>query len=179
MDNLGYSSDYIERNGFFFVCDCVKPETMEIAFKLIEKLQNVEKSNNITYPKMLLFNMCDKVTETEFFNFIKEKVDAIENFKGKYKLDILKVSALTGQGINDAFRRFLGRIHQEMSNAKQNDGIPEQDDDNKDRLYLGDYSCGDGFKSFFFFFVCGNQTLTGCGFFRGDGRVDGSSLFRV
>ena len=128
-DSLGYGSSFIERNGFVFVCDCVKENTMETVFKLIENMNKIEKSNNLIYPKMILFNMMDKVSEKEFYKFIENKVNVIENYRSKYKIDIFRVSALTGQGIEDSIKKFVRGIHQEISNASQNNGVEEQEED--------------------------------------------------
>lgn len=162
MEILGCPSEHIERNGFIFVCDCVNENTMETAFKLIQKLQEVEKSNNLIYPKMLLFNMSDKVNENEFYEFIQKKEDDIETLKKKCELEFFKVSALTGQGINEAFKRFLGRIHQKLSNEKQNEGIQEADDDEDVRIYNAD--CNDKLNFYLRKLFCGREVdVPSCG----------------
>ena len=128
-DSLGYGSNFIERNGFVFVCDCVKENTMETVFKLIENMNKIERSNNLFYPKIILFNMSDKVNEKEFYKFIEKKIDVIENYKSKNKIDIYKVSALTGQCIEDAIKKFVRGIHQDFGYSHQNNGVEEQEED--------------------------------------------------
>lgn len=159
LDNLGYPSEIIERNGFVFVCDCSDSSNMETIFKLIEKLQEVEKSNNLNYPKMLLFNMCDKVNEDEFYEFIQKKSGDIENYKNKFKFEVFRVSALTGQGIDEAFKKFLGVIHENKSNEKQNEGINQDDDEEERDLKLDTIdSCNHCLKKY----SCGKASIPTC-----------------
>ncbi|MCQ2817808.1 MAG: ADP-ribosylation factor-like protein [archaeon] len=160
LDNLGYESEVIPRLGFVFVCDCEKLNTFDSVEKVIEKLQEIEKSNNLKYPKLILFNKSDKVDEEEFKEYIHKKQAALETFSGKYRMDILRVSALTGNGIVEAFKSFLTKIHQEQQNKKQNEGInePEGDEDEKDIAI----TCNDKLASFSKKAFCG-RNLFSCG----------------
>ena len=135
MDTIGYESEYIQRGGFIFVCDCENDKTLEQVIKVIEKLQEIEKSNNLIYPKLLLFNKCDKIVEKTFKENMKKYQRALEHFRSKFKIESLMVSALTGQGLIEAFKLFLSKIHQEQKNQRQNDGIQEPDDDEELKLY--------------------------------------------
>ena len=66
---------------------------------------------------------------------MKKYQRALEHFRSKFKIESLMVSALTGQGLIEAFKLFLSKIHQEQKNQKQNDGIQEPDDDEELKLY--------------------------------------------
>ena len=52
----------------------------------------------------------------------------MDSFKKKYKCDYYKVSALTSEGVGEAFRKFLSKIHQKKIDEKQNEGIEDAED---------------------------------------------------
>lgn len=160
MNSLGYSSPLIERSGFVFVCDCENPKTVDSIVKIIEKLQEIEKTNNLIYPKMILFNKSDKMNERTFKEDMKEYQGMLENFKTKFKIECVRVSALTGNGIVEAFTRFLGKIHQEKRDQKQNDGIAEPDDEDDMKLFKP--QCVDNLNMCSKNMFCGNK-LFSCG----------------
>lgn len=159
MDNIGYESDNIPRSGFIFVCDCENLKSFESIEKIIEKLQEVEKSNNLKYPKMILFNKSDRLNEEEFREYVQRKATVLESFKGRSKIDIFRVSALTGHGVEDAFKMFVTRIHQEQQNQKQNDGISEPEENSSNRW---NPSCEDSMASFSKKMFCGKNIFS-CG----------------
>lgn len=159
-ESLGTESEYINRGGFVFVCDCEKPETLDTIVKMIEKLQEIEKSNNLIYQKMLLFNKNDKINEQIFKEKFKKYLTVLENFKGKFKIDALRVSALTGQGIIESFKMFLSKIHQEQKNQRQNDGISEPDEEEDFKVFKP--GCVDNLNSISKSIFCGKR-LFSCG----------------
>ena len=160
MDNLGYDSEYIERSGFVFVCDCKNKSNLDTVIKIIEKMLEIEKSNNFVFPKLLLFNKYDKVSKMELAEYIQKKSTQLQSFQGKFKMDVLYVSALTGHGIDSAFKRFLSRIHQEMKNIKQNDGIEEPEDQDDEKFFKP--QCMDNLNSCTKNIFCGKRIFT-CG----------------
>lgn len=159
FDNLGYESENIPRSGFIFVCDCENLKTFDTVEKIIEKLEEIEKSNNLKYPKMILFNKSDRIKDDEFKEYVQKKQSVLETFKGKSKIDILKVSALTGHGVTESFKMFCTRIHQEEQNKKQNEGINEPDDD-KDKIF--EAGCSDKAAFYSKKIFCG-KNLFSCG----------------
>jgi GTPase SAR1 family protein len=124
----------IERLGFIFVCDSENMKSLENVTHIIKKLHEIEKTNNLIYPKCIFFNKADKVSEKFFKENLKQYASQLEAFKNKFKIDFLRVSALTGQGLIEGFRRFLSKIHQKKEDEDQNDGIKEPDDDDDSRL---------------------------------------------
>ena len=160
METMAYESEDIQRGGFVFVCDSENDKSLEQVIKIIEKLQEIEKSNNLIYPKMLLFNKSDKVNEKTFKESIKKYQNALESFKGKFKIESLRVSALTGQGIIESFKMFLSKIHQEQKNQKQNDGIQEPDEEDDMKVFKP--GCVDNLNSCSKSIFCG-KTMFSCG----------------
>jgi GTPase SAR1 family protein len=128
-DFLGENSEYIDRNGFVFVCDITNIKSYESVIKVIEKMRDIEKTNNLNYQKMIIFNKCDKLDRNKFNEEMERKRNEIEELKNKFKIDFFRVSALTGYGIEEAFRRFLYKIYQEQRNESQNDGIDDPDEE--------------------------------------------------
>lgn len=52
----------------------------------------------------------------------------LETIKKKYKCEFFKVSALTSEGVGEAFRKFLSKIHQKKIDEKQNEGVEDVED---------------------------------------------------
>ena len=52
----------------------------------------------------------------------------LETKKKKYKCEFFKVSALTSEGVGEAFRKFLSKIHQKKIDEKQNEGVEDVED---------------------------------------------------
>ena len=129
-DFLGEGSEYIDRNGFVFVCDITNLKSFDSVLNIIQKMEEIEKTNNLNYSKMILFNKYDKVDVTKFNEEIESRRTIIEEYQNnKHRIDMFRVSALTEYGLIEAFRRFLYRIHQELRNISQNDGIEDPDEE--------------------------------------------------
>jgi GTPase SAR1 family protein len=129
-DFLGEGSEYIDRNGFVFVCDITNLKSFDSVLNIIQKMEEIEKTNNLNYSKMILFNKYDKVDVTKFNEEIESRRTLIEEYQNnKHRIDMFRVSALTEYGLIEAFRRFLYRIHQELRNISQNDGIEDPDEE--------------------------------------------------
>lgn len=160
QESLGVESEYINRGGFVFVCDCENLQSLDTIIKIIEKLQEIEKSNNLIYQKMLLFNKSDKINDKTFKENYKKYFTVLESFKGKFKIEALRVSALTGQGILESFKMFLSKIHQEQKNQKQNDGINEPDEEEDFKVFKP--GCVDNLNSCSKSIFCGKR-LFSCG----------------
>ena len=47
------------------------------------------------------------IYEEEFKEYITKKQNALVTFKGRSRIDILRVSALTGHGVSDSFKMFV------------------------------------------------------------------------
>lgn len=146
----------IERRGFIFVCDCTDPESIKDVTTVIDKLHQIEKSNNLFYPKCILLNKIDKITDKDK---LKNLMKDLDQYKAKYKLDTCRVSALTNYGINEFFKKFVSKIHQQEIDNKQNEGLEEPDDDEggDDRVM-----CTDKLNSCSKKVFCGTKIFT-CG----------------
>lgn len=116
----------IDRMGFVFVCDVTDTKTFEDVKAAIIKLHQIEKSNNIAYPKCILINKNDKCYLRK--SFFKE-IGEINELKQKYKVDVYRTSALTGEGIEESFRKFIAKIHQQQIDSKQMQGVADNDND--------------------------------------------------
>lgn len=160
MDVLGQVSKHIERSGFIFVCDCENSKSVESILKIIEKLQEIEKTNNLIYPKVILFNKCDKLNEKTFKENMRQYAGMLENFNSKFKIRSIRVSAMTGQGIEETFKAFLSKIHQEIKTKRQNDGIAEPVEDEELKIYQP--LCVDNLNSCSKKVLCGNRIFV-CG----------------
>ena len=73
MDNLGYDSEYIERSGFVFVCDCKNKSNLDTVIKIIEKMLEIER---YTY-KMNLNE--DDTSQVTLVNVLIEDTFALNN----------------------------------------------------------------------------------------------------
>ena len=158
MESIGIESEHISRVGFVFVCEIKNEGSIKSVIKIIEKLHEIEKSNNLICTKMIMFNKTDIIEENEFNETIV-KFPELKEFITKYKIDISKVSALTGRGISDSFINFLNKIHQEQRNQQQNDGINEPDDIAHEYDHIG---CIDNMNSMSKKIFCGRSLFT-CG----------------
>jgi len=115
----------IERIGFVIVFDISEHSTYDDAKWILEKLHSVEKTNNIFYEKCMLINKIDKALDKRK---VKNIFAELETLKKKYKCDYYKVSALTSEGVGEAFRKFLSKIHQKKIDEKQNEGVDDVED---------------------------------------------------
>jgi len=124
-ENIFVLDNSIERKGYIIVVDITDPTTLQDAATILEKLVQIEKTSNLTYPKCIFVNKIDRTVD-------KKKIKAFyieaDQLKQKYKTDIFKVSALNNTGVLDAFKKFLGKIHQILLDQKQNEGLEENDD---------------------------------------------------
>lgn len=128
--------EVIERHGFILVCDVTDVSTANDIKSVIEKLQQIEKTNNLIYPKCIFINKMDRNQKKNLKTILTE----LEEIKKKCKLDIFKVSALTNSGVIDAFRKFMGRIHQQKVDEKQNEGMDDREnsEDEAEETYFTD-----------------------------------------
>ena len=155
-ENIFTDDKSIERQGFILVCDITEQASLEDLKTVIEKMQQIEKTSGLTFPKCLFINKIDR-------NIDKKKVKSFlaeaEQLKQKYKIDIYRVSALNNSGIIDGFRKFLSKIHQQIMDAKQNEGMEEKDksDEEDDPI-----TCTDKFNSCSRRVFCGSRMFT-CG----------------
>ena len=82
--------------------------------------------NNSENYNLDLSNIYDELSNEE----IESRRSLIEEYQNnKHRIDMFRVSALTEYGLIEAFRRFLYRIHQELRNISQNDGIEDPDEE--------------------------------------------------
>jgi GTPase SAR1 family protein len=149
----------VERLGFILVCDCTDPKSVDDLKQIIDKLHQIEKTNNLFYPKCIMVNKVDKMTEKEGKGKLKSMMTELEQLKSKYKLDCNKVSALTNQEVLESFRKFISKIHQQQVDNKQNEGVEDQED-----ALVDDYqpNCGDKFTSISKKMFCG-RSIFSCG----------------
>ena len=115
----------IERRGFILICDCTDLKTIEDLKIIIDKLNQIEKTNNLIYPKCILINKIDKIDKEKLKIIIKD----FEVLRTKFKIDICKISALTNYGVVESFKKFISKIHQQEADNKQNEGYEDQDQD--------------------------------------------------
>lgn len=127
-DKIFNDDPQIERRGFILVCDCTDIKTVEDLRIIIEKLHQIEKTNNLFYPKCILLNKIDRVDKEKLKSVLKE----VESFRSRYKIDIMKISALTNYGVVESFKKFVSKIHQQEVENKQNEGCEDQDEDEED-----------------------------------------------
>ena len=129
----------LERKGFVFVCDCSDESSVDDIITIIEKLIQIEKTNNLIYPKLIMMNKKDKV-DVGVLEKLKKKISG--KFNGKKTPFLAEVSALTNDGITDSFKKFMSTIQQEEEENVQNKGLEEGDPDddideeNKVNCYL-------------------------------------------
>lgn len=155
------NNDQIERNGFIFVCDCLNPKSVSSIIKIIDKFIEIEKTTNITYHKIILFNKCDKLKEKTFKSTMKKFQSHLENYKKKLNINSVRVSALTGQGIINIFRKFLYKIYQDIKFSTQSKFIDDQEDEDPE-LKLFQPMCIDNVNSCSKKVLCGNKLLACC-----------------
>jgi predicted GTPase len=99
-------------------------------------MTQIEKTNNLIFPKCFLLNKIDKLDKNQ-----KDKsqlagmIQELGKIRQKYGIKHYKVSALTGKGILAAFREYINRIYQQQSENEQNVGIEDDvmDDDDENR----------------------------------------------
>ena len=65
MESIGIESEHISRVGFVFVCEIKNESSIKSVIKIIEKLHEIEKSNNLMCTKMIMFNKTDIIEENE------------------------------------------------------------------------------------------------------------------
>lgn len=123
-ENIFVMDKSIERQGYLLVVDITEPQSLEDAKTIIEKLHQIEKTSNLTYPKCIFINKIDRIIDKKK---IKSFLADVEQLKLKYKIDIFKVSALNNSSVMESFRKFLSRIHQQLLDKKQNEGLEEKD----------------------------------------------------
>jgi GTPase SAR1 family protein len=120
------------RKGFVFVCDANDDNSVDDIIFTIERLREIEKTNNMEmkYPKLILINKKDKVdsqTIKKIIKKIKDKFSSNSNI-----IDIQEVSALTNEGIIDSFKSFMSKIQQLDVESKQNNGYQENELEEED-----------------------------------------------
>lgn len=155
-ENIFTNDKSIERQGFIFVCDITEPTSLEDLKTVIEKMQQIEKTSGLSFNKCLFINKIDRnIDKKKVKSFLQEA----EALKQKYKIDIYRVSALNNSGIIDGFRKFLSKIHQQILDAKQNEGFDEKDvvEDEDEEI-----NCTDKFNSCSRRVFCGSRMFT-CG----------------
>lgn len=155
-ERLFENDDKIERQGFMFVCDCTDPKTYDDIKVIMEKIYQIEKTNNIIYPKCILLNKIDQAHDKKK---LKTIISDLEGFKAKMKFEFYRVSALTNLGVQEAFRKFISKIHQQQVDQKQNEGV---DDMENDEVESDQITCQDKWNSCSKKAMCGNRMFT-CG----------------
>jgi hypothetical protein len=124
---------------------------------VIDKLTQIEKTNNLVYPKCILLNKIDKFQQdkTQLTGIIAE----LNRLKTKYRIKYYKVSALNGKSLISSLREYLNLIYQ-MENESKNEGfddIDDQDEDDENRI-----NCTDKLNSCSRKIFCGSTMFT-CG----------------
>ena len=152
-ENIFSLDKSIERQGYIIVVDITDHSSIEDAKTIIDKLQQIEKTSNLSYPKCIFINKIDRIIDKKL---VKAFMTEVEQLKAKQKLDIYKVSALNNSGVSDAFRKFLSKIHQANMDKKQNEGLEEKDfsDEEEDPI-----TCNDKWNS------CTRKVCCGTGIF--------------
>jgi len=86
-------------SGYFLVVDCTRASTLSAALKLQDKVREVLGQ----VPFLLLLNKVDLLDQWEL------DLDELKDLEGK-KWSMLKTSAKTGDGVEDAFRDLALRM---------------------------------------------------------------------
>jgi GTPase SAR1 family protein len=123
-ENIFNDAPTIERKGFILVCDPSDYNTLEDLSTILEKLHQIEKTNNLIYPKSVLINKIDKADKEK----MKRATKFTEELRSKYKTDIFKISALTNYEVEDSFKRIVSKINQQEIDSKQSEGMDDQDE---------------------------------------------------
>ena len=143
------------------VCDCTELKTVEDISVIIEKLTQIEKTNNLFYDKCILLNKTDK--------FISDKtqtaaiINELNKIKSKYRIKYYKISALTGKGVVSSIREYLNQIFQKENESK-NEGFGD-DDNNEDEEDENTINCTDQFNFYSRKIFCGSTMFT-CGVYK-------------
>lgn len=116
-----------QRKGFVFVVDASDQNSIEDVSEILDKLNQIEKTNNMDYPKLILINKKDKVDQNEIKNIKKQFEDKFK--KNKCKIDVRGVSALTNEGVVESFKNYLASLQQIEVESMQNKGFEENDQD--------------------------------------------------
>jgi hypothetical protein len=139
------------------VCDATDIKSVLDLGVIIDKLTQIEKTNNLFYPKCILLNKSDKFQQdkTHLTSIIAE----LNRIKTKYRIKYYRVSALTGKSVLSSLREYLNLIYQ-MENESKNEGFDEdenQDEDDENRI-----NCTDKLNSCSRKIFCGSTMFT-CG----------------
>jgi GTPase SAR1 family protein len=131
IENEDPKNERVDRLGFILVCDVTDYKSFEDLNVIIEKLHQIEKTNNLVhlYPKLVLLNKYDKASDKDTKANLKKMTGILETLKKKCNLEYCKVSALTNQGIFENFRKFISKIHHHLVDQKQKEGFEDQDND--------------------------------------------------
>jgi GTPase involved in cell partitioning and DNA repair len=147
----------VERKGFIMVCDATDIKSVLDLGVVIDKLTQIEKTNNLVYPKCILLNKIDKFQQdkTQLTSIITE----LNRLKTKYRIKFYKVSALTGKSLLSSLREYLNLIYQ-LENESKNEGFDENEDQEEDDENKID--CTDKLNSCSRKIFCGSTMFT-CG----------------
>lgn len=155
-ENIFTKDKSIERRGFILVCDITEQKTLTDLDIIVEKMQQIEKTTGLVFPKCIFVNKIDRNIDKKK---VKTFMSEVEQLKTKYKLDYYKVSALNNSGIIDSFRKFLSKIHQQLMDQKQNEGMEEKDLEEEEESII---TCQDKYNACSKKFFCGSRMFT-CG----------------
>jgi len=141
----GQKKNFVERLGFVFVIDPLEEKSFETVKDIFSRMQELEKRNNISYSKCFFINKIDLIKSDESRDTVKKIIKEIKELKESYSLqslDYYLMSSLNGRGINDSLKKFIAKIHQKQSEARQNEGIREnliedaEENDEKLRVFI-------------------------------------------
>ena len=153
----------IERRGFVFVCDCENISSVSYMLKVIEKFVEIEKTNDVFFPKVIFFNKYDRLKDDVFNENISKYRKRLEMLRKNSGIISVKVSALNGEGLYYHFDNFIWKIYNEIINEKQNVLIDEDNDIIKDNeMKLFHPMCVDNINSCSKKVFCGNRLFI-CG----------------
>lgn len=126
IETLLTDRESIERLGFVFVVDATDVSTVKDVKVVLEQLNQIEKTSNLYYHKCVLINKSEQIIEERKKQKFETEMERL--LKNNYKVVKFKVSALTNFGVKESIKKFVAKLHQEISEARQNDGIQDFDE---------------------------------------------------
>lgn len=99
---------------FIFVCDCTNPKSTSSVIKIIDRLIEIERTNNSHYPKMILFNKADKIKKVKFNKDFQQYQKKLKGYKKKQNIESFCVSALSTEGVFYSFNSFLSKVYNKI-----------------------------------------------------------------
>jgi GTPase Era involved in 16S rRNA processing len=158
LDRIFTSDNKFERKGFVFVCDTTDVKSATDISIVIDKMIQIEKTNNLHYPKCILLNKIDKIQTDK--GIVMNIMNELNRLKTRYKIKYYKVSALNGKYLISSLREFFTSIYQ-LDNENK---IEHLDDNLMNMSKEYKINCSDKINLFSKKLFCGSGMFN-CGVF--------------